>query len=865
VTGIVAESQKNGMIMNWHSISAEEALKQLDSNPSGLDDAAIQQRLKEHGKNELKAKKKITPLFIFFRQFFDVMILVLALAATISFFVGDTTDTIVIIVILLLNAVIGFVQEYRAEKTIDALQKTAAPQSRIVRNSRTIEIAATEIVPGDIVLLEAGDIVPADIRLLEIGALKINEASLTGESSPVDKISNALKEENLQPGDKINMAFRGTQITSGRGKGLVVATGMKTELGNIAGMLDKAGSTTPLQKRLSQFSKRLTVVIIILCIALFFIGYLRGEEITRMLLTSVSLAVAAIPEALPAVVTISLALGAKRLLKQQVLIRKLYAVETLGSVTYICSDKTGTLTRNEMIVQEIWVKEKNKKEVLLQAMSLNHSVKDKDGKLSGDTTEIAMVKYAKQQKDYKLVTEIPFDAERKAMTTIHEKDGILWVITKGASEAIAEISKSAELAEEIKAQEERMAKEGMRLIGFAAKEIDKLPEEVTPDSIEKDMNFIGLVGLIDPPREEAKASIQDCKDAGIVPVMITGDHPLTAASIARQIGIIDKDDQEVVTGKELDEKGDQKLKGEVDRIRVYARVSPEQKLKIIEALQDQQQFVAMTGDGVNDAPSLKKANIGVAMGITGTDVAKEAAPMILLDDNFATIVKAVKGGRRVYDNIRKFIKYILTGNAAEIWIIFLAPLLGMPIPLLPVHILWINLITDGLPALALAAEGAEKNIMKRPPRKPGESIFASGLGIHILWVGIFIGMLNLATQRIAIDRGDVHWQTIIFTVLCFSQLWHVMAIRSETRSLFKLGIMSNKPLLLAVLITILLQLSVIYIPYLSAIFHTQPLSIGEILVAAGISSLVFIVVEIEKAIKRSKSNKRQAASNREIA
>lgn len=837
------------MSMNWYSISGDEALKQMGSSIDGLDDPSVQQKLAEHGKNELKGKRKISPLFIFLRQFVNVMILVLAAAAVISIFIGELSDTIVIIIITILNAVIGFIQEYRAEKAIEALQKTAVPSSRIIRNGKATEISSTEIVPGDIILLEAGDIVPADIRLLEIESLRINEASLTGESNAVDKKISPLTEKDLQPGDMINMAFKGTQITSGRAKGLVVATGMKTELGNIAAMLDKAQSITPLQKRLSQFSKKLTVVIIALCIALFFIGYLRGEEVTRMLLTSISLAVAAIPEALPAVVTISLALGAKRLLKQQVLIRKLYAVETLGSVTYICTDKTGTLTKNQMIVQDIWVKDEKNKEELLLAMSLNHGVKEKDGKLSGDPTEIAMVEYAKEQKEYKQVKEIPFDAERKAMTTIHQRDGKLWVITKGAAETISDINKQADLKTEIKSQEEKMAKDGMRVIAFAGKEIDELPGEINTESVEKDMYFIGLVGLMDPPREEAQKAIEDCKAAGIIPVMITGDHPLTAASIARQMGILDDNNQGVLTGKELQEAKNEKLK-EVEKIRVYARVSPEQKLNILEALQEKQEFVAMTGDGVNDAPSLKKANIGIAMGITGTDVAKEASQMILMDDNFATIVKAVKTGRRVYDNIRKFIKYILTGNAAEIWIIFLAPLFGMPIPLLPIHILWINLVTDGLPALALAAEGAEKDIMQRPPRRPGESIFAKGLAIHILWVGFFIGLLNLATQAFAIRYTDSHWQTIVFTVLCFSQLWHVMAIRSETRSLFKMGVMSNKSLLLAVVFTVLLQLAVIYMPALNKFFHTQPLTAVELLATAGVSCIVFVVVEIEKAVKR---------------
>ena len=836
--------------MNWHTISPEETLKQINSQMDGLNDDEVKKRLEEHGKNELTAKKKISPLVIFVRQFLDVMILVLIIAAIISVIIGDISDTIVILIIVILNAVIGFIQEYRAEKAIEALKKMAQPASQVIRSGKTTEVKAEELVPGDIILLEAGNSVSADIRLLEIESLKINEASLTGESNAVDKNVAALQDDDSAPGDRFNMAFRGTQVTNGHGKGVVIATGMKTEIGNIAGMLEKADSITPLQKRLTQFSRRLTVIIIILCIALFLTGYLRGEPLNRMLLTSISLAVAAIPEALPAVVTISLAFGARRLMKRKVLIRKLYAVETLGSVTFICTDKTGTLTKNEMVVQDVWTHDENKKQELLIAMSLNHDVKEKDGKLAGDPTEIAMVEYAKQQDHFKRVKEIPFDSDRKAMTTIHEKEGKFWVLTKGAAEVITEINKHEEVKAEIKKQEEKMAKDGMRVIGFAAKELNELPNEIKPENIEKDMHFIGLVGLIDPPRDEAKKAIQECKEAGIVPVMITGDHPLTAASIARQLGIIDKEDQKVVTGKELAAMDKEKFKKEVEQIRVYARVSPEQKLNIVEALQDRQQFVSMTGDGVNDAPSLKKANIGVAMGITGTDVSKEASHMILLDDNFATIVKAVKAGRRIYDNIRKFIKYILTGNTAEIWAIFLAPLIGLPIPLLPVHILWVNLVTDGLPALALASEPAERDIMKRPPRKPNESIFAKGLGIHILWVGIFIGLLTIATQWFAIKYTDTHWQTIVFTVLCFSQLWHVMAIRSETRSLFKIGLLTNKPLIFSVLFTVLLQMAIIYLPFFSKFFHTVPLTATEMLAAFGISSLTFVAVEIEKGVKR---------------
>ncbi|KIC93337.1 cation-translocating P-type ATPase [Flavihumibacter solisilvae] len=834
----------------WHTLSVDDVLKETGSSLDGLDDEAVQQKTSEFGKNELQTSGKVHPVMIFIRQFIDVMILVLVVAAIVSAFIGELSDTIVILVIIILNAVIGFFQEYRAEQAMEALKKMAAPFSNVVRNGSISEIPAADIVPGDIVLLEAGDLVPADMRLIEIHSLKINEASLTGESQAIDKTINTCSTADISLGDRTNLAFRGTHVTNGRGKGVVVETGMKTELGKIAGMLEKAESSTPLQKRLKDFSSKLTVIIILLCIGLFMIGYLRGEEFNRMLLTSISLAVAAIPEALPAVVTVSLALGARRLMKQNALIRKLYAVEGLGSVTFICTDKTGTLTKNQMIVQEIWVPDEKRKEAFMQAMSLNHDLKEKDGKKTGDPTELAMVEYAKTTAPFKRVEEIPFDSERKAMTTIHEREGKYWVITKGAAEAIMNMSRDVQLVEEIKKQEEKLAMGGMRVIGFGAKLVDKLPDEISPDNVEKDLEFLGLAGLIDPPRDEAKQAIRKCKTAGIVPVMITGDHPLTAATIAKELGIIEHDDHKVITGQELGRKEEREMEQEVLKIRVYARVSPEQKLKIVDGLQKKEQFVSMTGDGVNDAPSLKKANIGVAMGITGTEVTKEAAHMILLDDNFATIVRAVEEGRRIYDNIRKFIKYILTGNAAEIWTIFLAPFFGLPIPLLPVHILWINLVTDGLPALALAAEKEEQDTMNRPPRKTGESVFAKGLGIHVMWVGLFIGLLTIGTQWYAMEHGMKNWQTMVFTVLCFSQLWHVMAIRSETRSLFRIGVWSNVPLILAVLLTVIMQFMIIYLPELGKFFHVGPLTFPELLIAVGVSMVVFIAVEVEKFFKR---------------
>jgi Ca2+-transporting ATPase len=660
------------------------------------------------------------------------------------------------------------------------------------------------------------------------------------------------------------MAYKGTAVTNGRAQGYVVATGMNTELGKIAKMIQTEGVQTPLQKRLESFGKRLTLIILALCAVFFITGWLRGEQWSVMLLTSISLAVAAIPEALPALVTIALALGAKRLVQNNALIRKLPAVETLGSVTYICSDKTGTLTLNKMTVEEIFEPEKTKESIrifegdtLLTAMALNHDVTQKDGKWTGESTEVALAQYAFDQhyerndlqKKYNRLTELPFDASRKLMATLHQTDQGVVAIVKGAidvlldkldpdqQEAIALIEKNAN----------EMASKGYRTLGYAIKVLGEMPADVNPDTIENGLTFIGLAGMIDPPREEAREAVKQCKAAGIIPVMITGDHKLTAAAIAKNLGILSEGEM-ILEGAELRSMSDEEFEGKVEKIRVYARVDPEQKLKIIHALQHKNQFVAMTGDGVNDAPALKNADIGVAMGINGTEVSKEAAHMILLDDNFATIIKAVKHGRRIFDNILKFIKYIMTGNSGEIWTLFLAPFLGLPIPLLAIHILWVNLITDGLPGLALASEPAEADLMKRPPRNPKESIFSNGMGWHILWVGLLMAVVTLSTQAWAIHVSDAHWQTMTFSVLCFSQLGHVLAIRSGT-SFFKTNFFSNKPLLGALIITAGLQLMVIYVPFLNEIFKTSALTLTELLLTIAASSIVFWAVEIEKLVK----------------
>jgi Ca2+-transporting ATPase len=854
--------------MNWHTSSTDAIFKELQTNADGLPAAEVAKRIQQYGPNQLQEKKKKPVWLLFLMQFKDVMILILMAAAIVSGVAGDLKDAFVILIIIIINAIVGFVQEYRAEKAIDALKKLSAAMVRVRRNKRVEQIAATELVPGDIMLLEAGDMVGADIRILKTNALKIEEASLTGESQGVDKSTDPLQDEDAPLGDRTNMAYKSTLVTAGNGTGVVVATGMQTEIGKIAGMLQQGESVTPLQKRLADFSKKLSFLILGICVVLYIIGMLRGIDPLTMLLTTISLAVAAIPEALPAVITIALALGAKKLVRKKALIRKLPAVETLGSVTYICSDKTGTLTQNQMTVQEIWlyeqfdlsIREIHKEQYLLLVMGLNHdSQKDHtdNNKRKGDPTEVALVEYALQQdgyndkweRDFPREQELPFDSDRKLMTTVHKANEQYLVITKGALESILKICAVTD-QQPITDQSNKLAETGQRVIAYSCKLIQQLPKEGDQAALESDQLFCGLAGMIDPPRPEARQAIAECKTAGIVPVLITGDHPITAAAIARDMGILQSKSDKIVTGVELAKLSDEELEKRITHIKVYARVSPQQKLRIVETLQKKQQFVAMTGDGVNDAPALKRANIGVAMGITGTDVSKEAAAMILLDDNFATIVNAVKEGRRIYDNIRKFIRYVLACNFAELLTIFMAPVVGLPIPLLPIHILWINLVTDSLPGLALAGEKAEPKIMQRPPREPNEGIFAHGLGLNTIWVGVLMATVGLVTQAWAIHIGDAHWQTMVFTVLCFSQMGHALVSRSETEYIFRLGVFSNRNLIGAIALTFILQIAIIYLPFLNKIFNTAPLTITELGLCLLISTITFHAVELEKFIKR---------------
>jgi Ca2+-transporting ATPase len=856
--------------MNWHLLPLNEIGQLLNTTPSGIDNLIASQRLIEQGKNQISDKKKKTVFHMLLQQLTDFMILILIAAAIISGLLGDLTDTVVILAIIVINAIVGLIQEYRAEKAMEALKQMAASNASVLREGKAVDIPATDIVPGDVVMLEAGNIIPADIRFFETHQIKVDESALTGESQNVEKNPSELPEGDYSLGDRINMGFKGTFITNGRALAYVVATGMNTELGRIAQMIQTNETVTPLQKRLAAFGKRLSVIILVICTLFFVVGWLRGENILNMLLTSISLAVAAIPEAMPALVTIALALGAKRLVKCNALIRKLPAVETLGSVTYICTDKTGTLTLNKMTVQEIFeTKTNNFNDVfldhnpLLNAMALNNDVsKNNDGKWLGDSTEVALVQYAFDNKyernnleiNYPRIAELPFDSIRKCMTTLHEtKNGIL-VITKGAVDVLFGIltAEQQSLIPEFESKANEMAEKGYRVLGYAIKMLPTLPEKISANEIETSLTFIGFVGMIDPPREEAKQAVAECKQAGIIPVMITGDHKLTAKAIARQLGIISSEEDIVLNGSELVKLSLNEFEEIVERVRVYARVNPEQKLKIIHALQDKHHFVAMTGDGVNDAPALKNADIGIAMGINGTEVAKEASHMILLDDNFATITVAISHGRRIFDNIIKFIKFIMTGNSGELWALFLAPFFGLPIPLLPIHILWINLISDGLPGLALASEPADANIMNRPPRNPKQNIFEGGMARHILFFGFLIGITTIGIQAWAITSENAHWQTMVFSVLCFLQLGHVLAIRSDKESIFKIGVFSNKPMLIALLITFALQIMIIYTPFFNEVFRTEPLTLYELGITLAVSSIVFWAVEIEKWIKRNK-------------
>ena len=903
---------------HWHTLTIESSLQELGVEPdTGLPDQEVRSRQEQYGLNELVERGVKAPWRILLDQFRETMVIVLIVAAVVSGLLGDVKDLVAILAIVVLNAALGFVQEYRAEQAMAALKRMAAPIVKVRRDGHVLELPSRELVPGDVILLEAGDSIPADARLIESANLRVQEASLTGESVPVEKTAGTTVPQESALGDRHNMVFLGTSVTYGRGTAVAAETGMRTELGKIAELIQTVeNEQTPLQKKMAQLGKALAWAALAIVGLVFVLGLFRGEDPTEMFLTAVAMAVAAVPEGLPAVVTISLALGAQRMLRRKALIRKLPAVETLGSVTVICSDKTGTLTENRMTVTVLdvlgstqtletlledglpVVDAELRKEAVAPVRSLGLMIKaaalandaileedaDKDGDLRviGDPTEGALVAAAAQiglwkpdlDKRWPRVAEAPFTSERKRMTTVHRTDvpeddpsdapwsGSKFVaFCKGSVDGLLDICTQVwsgddqipmepDIADRIRESNDELAQAGQRVLGVAFRPLSESPgESVDETELEQEMTFIGLVAMLDPPREEVMESVALARAAGIRPLMITGDHPLTAQRIAMDLGIQNGEGR-VLTGVELSEMSPDDLDEVVEDVSVYARVSPEHKLRIVEALQRRGHIAAMTGDGVNDAPALRKSDIGVAMGITGTDVAKEAADMVILDDNFATIVNAIREGRTIYDNVRKFIKYTMTSNAAEIYVMLFAPFFGMPLPLSALQILWINLVTDGLPGLALAVEPPEKNVMKRPPFAPGESIFARGMGRHILWIGLLMGAVSLGVGYWGWAVDLPAWQTLLFTTLTISQMAHATVIRSGRESLFTLGLFSNPLMVGSVALTFVLQLAVVYWEPLQNVFGTQALSAWELLLSLGLSAVVFGAVEIEKWIKR---------------
>jgi len=915
--------------MNWHLSDIQDILSNLNTDQqNGLPASEASARIAQYGLNELIERGGRKPLQILWEQLTATMVLILIAAAIAAGFLGDIKNTIAILSIVILFAFLGFIQEYRAEKAIAALKKMSVPIVRVLRDGQLQELSARNLVPGDIIQLETGNVIPADLRLLEAVNLRIQEAALTGESEAIEKHTTALSGEDLPLGDRRNMGYMGTIVTQGRGLALVVATGMQTELGKIADLIQQVKQeNTPLQRRLDALGKNLAFIGAGIAALIFVLGLMRGDELHHMLLTAVSVAVAVVPEGLPAVVTITLALGAQRMLQRNALIRKLPAVETLGSVTVICSDKTGTLTENRMTVVIL--------DVAGHALDLTEEV-ERDGSLRttrgqgtpaqsslslaaiggalcndaklvdigeeryhtlGDPTEGAMViaaakmGYWKSSLDssFPRAAELPFDSERKRMTTVHHLErydpAVLAGLEVGARRYIA-FSKGSvdgllnvttqvwvdgqaqplnpEWKSKIEASNDRLAKKGMRVLGVAFRLFDAIPEVIQMD-LEQGLTLVGLFGLIDPPRTEVKDAVAVCRAAGIRPVMITGDHPLTAIEIARQLGIAVSpvtvpggvgaaSSIKALTGLEIENLTFDELKNVVEEVNVFARVAPEHKLKIVQALQENGHIVSMTGDGVNDAPALRRADIGVAMGITGTDVSKEASDLVLLDDNFATIVAAVREGRTIYDNIRKFVSFSVAGNIGKVLVMLIAPFLGKPLPLLPLQLLWLNLLTDGLLGLGMGVENPEADTMKRAPYSPKESVFSRGAAIRTIWVGGLIGVLALGLGSWFYFTGRPEWQTMIFTSLAFMQVFQALASRSTKESQFKIGALTNPLLAGMALLVVGLQMMVLYIPALAKFFEVLPLGGYDLSITIASGVIVFIVMELEKWWKRKQQN-----------
>ncbi len=922
--------------MNWFNKEISQVEEELQTNvKEGLTEEQVKANYEKYGMNELKQKKKKSLFVKFLEQFKDFMIIVLIIAAIVSGAVGiaegeGITDTIIILIVVVLNAIIGVVQENKAEKSLEALQKLSAHASKVMRDGKISVVQSRELVPGDLVILDTGDYVPADLRIVESANLKSQEASLTGESVPVDKNTETIKDEKVCLGDRTNMLFSSSLITYGRGKGIVVETGMNTEVGKIAKIInDTEGTETPLQIKLNKLGKTLGIAALAICIVIFIIGIAYGKNVIDMFMTAVSLAVAAIPEGLAAVSTIVLAIGVQRMVKKNAIIKKLPAVETLGSATVICSDKTGTLTQNKMTVQKVFVNNKiseveeikdidNEITKLMQVCTLCNDTKIGENKeLTGDPTETALIDLGfkinfnvKETLELKRVKEIPFDSNRKLMTTVNKVGDKYLVYTKGGiDELIArcnsyivngKINYDLEnYKKEIEKYNIEMAKDALRVLSMAYKELDHEPTDEEMKNMENDLIFVGMVGMIDPPREEVKIAVDKCKTAGIKTVMITGDHKITAVAIAKSLGILENED-EAITGSELEEMSDEDLTKNVRKYSVYARVSPEHKVRIVKAWQANGEIVAMTGDGVNDAPALKTADIGCAMGIVGTDVSKEAADVILTDDNFATIVSSVEEGRRIYDNILKAIQFLLSSNVGEIITLFIAILItpwlgstfgidiGLIEVLLPIHILWVNLVTDSLPALALAVDPAEDDVMKRKPKKQ-KGIFTKGMSFRVIYQGIMIGLITLAAFIIGLATPEENLPTMVrvdgtlysaeeienldealangaeyvepqevkveigqamaFIVLAFSELVHVFNIRNNKKSIFKTHPFNNKMLLLAIGVSAALMLIILLIPALRHIFSIPVLPMDNLIEAILLVIAPIVIVEIFKLLK----------------
>ena len=899
---------------NWYNKEVKEVEQELVTNiVTGLTQDQVNTKLAKFGLNALKTKKKKSLLVKFIEQFKDFMIIILILAAIISGAVSiaqgeKITDSIIILVVVIANAIIGVVQEAKAEQSLEALQKLSGHEAKVIRNGSMLIVPATDLVPGDIVALDTGDYVPADLRVIDAVNLKAQESSLTGESVPVEKQAASIESEEVAIGDRSNMLFSSSLITYGRGKGIVVETGMSTEVGKIAGMLSEQDEKeTPLQTKLNNLGKTLGIASLIICAVIFAAGLLQGRDIISMFMTAVSLAVAAIPEGLAAVSTIVLAIGVQKMVKKNAIVKNLPAVETLGSATVICSDKTGTLTQNKMTVQKMFVDnhvyDLRRMDDMLKYENANQEIKllvyngmlcndtkiAEDGTLTGDPTETALVDIALKMGFTKnlyetmpRVDEIPFDSERKLMTTVHEVNGKYIVFTKGGIDELLAICNSyvenenhslslEEFKPRINEINETMAKDALRVLGFAYKELDYKPAK---EELEKDLCFVGMYGIIDPPRVEAKAAVEKCKSAGIKTVMITGDHKVTATAIAKELGILENE-SEAITGADLNKMSEEELKANIRNYSVYARVAPEHKVRIVKAWQSQGEIVAMTGDGVNDSPALKQADIGCSMGIVGTDVAKEAADVILTDDNFATVVSSVEEGRRIYDNILKVIQFLLSSNIGEIVVLFLATL-GTSLfakwfgvtdishleILMPIHILWINLVTDSLPALALAFDPASKDIMERPPLKQSKGIFTKSMTYRIIYQGIMIGLLTLAafiiglattTQQIgdlSLDQSKIEvGQTMAFIVLALSELVHVFNIRDNTKSIFKTNIFNNKILILAIAVSSALMFVVLLVPALRTLFSLPILPVDNIIEIICLVFAPIVIVEIFKLLK----------------